>query len=324
MTSPATAAPVPDYRPALADADLFAGAPAPLLASTVAGSETRDLQAGDRLLAAGDDNDVLYIVLSGTLSVHVPGTTRPHVQLGVGECVGELSLIDGLHVSADVVADEPTVVLALDREQLWTLMDACPVVARNLLRVLAGRVRHDDRALGESDRLQRQYEEAATVDPLTGLRNRRWLDEAFERQAERTRRVGRSLSLLMIDVDHFKPINDQCGHLVGDAVLRHLAQVLAGSLRPQDLLARFGGEEFAVLLPGVERPQALSVAERLRHAVEQAPAAPGGGNRPRVTVSVGVATRGADEPETSTATLLERADRALYRAKQDGRNCVRT
>lgn len=311
-----------DGRRALADSALCAGAPGQLLASTMAGSETRDLQAGEYLLTAGEDNQLLYVVLSGVLGVHVPGTAHAHVRLGPGECVGELSLIDGLRVSADVIAEEPTVVLTLDREQIWALMDACPVVARNLLKVLAGRVRHDDRALGEADRLQRHYEEVATVDPLTGLRNRRWLDDAFVRQLDRTRRAGRPLSLLMIDVDYFKTINDECGHLVGDEVLRHLGQVLAGSLRPQDLLARFGGEEFAVLLPNVDEERAQSVAERLRQAVERAPSAPGGGMRPRVTVSIGVATLSADDTEPATATLLHRADQALYRAKQTGRNRV--
>lgn len=303
---------------------LFAGAPEPLLHSMFAGCETRDLDTGERLLTSGQANDALYIVLAGSLSVHVPGTGRAHVHLGPGECVGELSLIDGLQVSADVIAEEDTVVVVVDREQMWRLVDATSQVARNLLRVLAGRVRHDDRMLGEADRLQRHFEEAATVDALTGLRNRRWLDDAFARQLDRATRTGRPLSVLMVDVDHFKRINDRHGHRTGDDVLLHIGRTLASCLRPQDLLARFGGEEFAVLLPGVGAEAALMVGERLRAAVEKTAALIESAGRAvelPITVSVGVATTIAQEPET-VGRLLERADRALYRAKEDGRNRV--
>jgi diguanylate cyclase (GGDEF)-like protein len=311
-------------RDALLHSPLFEGAPAALLMSMMSGSETRELATGERLLSAGADNDVLFLVLAGSLSVHVPGTVQPHVRLGPGECAGELSLLDGLGASADVAADEEfTLVLAIEHEQLWTVMNACPSVARNLLRVLAGRVRHDDRALGEADRLQRVHEEAATIDSLTGLRNRRWLDDALVRQLHRARRTRRPLSVLMIDVDHFKAVNDEYGHLAGDEVLRHISGVLAGSLRPQDLLARFGGEEFAVVLPDADASQATPIAERLRLAVETAPPAPGAGVPPRVTVSVGVATETRFDDNAGPAALLDRADRALYQAKQAGRNHMR-
>ncbi len=319
--------PTGDTAPAFATligSPLFAGAPEPLLLSMFSGCETRDLARGERLLTSGATNDALYVVLSGSLSVHVPGTGRAHVSVGHGECVGELSLIDGFQVSADVIAEQDSTVVVVEREQLWRLVEATSQVARNLLRILAGRVRHDDRVLGESDRLQRQYEEAATVDTLTGLRNRRWLDDAFARQLERTTRTGRPLSLLMIDADHFKRINDEHGHLVGDGVLVHIGRRLATCLRPQDLLARFGGEEFAVLLPGVGSEAAQTVAERLRIAVAtSAPpiADPRCDADRRVTVSIGVATADPGEPVT-VPSLIEHADRALYRAKHSGRNRV--
>ncbi len=306
-----------DLQEKLLHSRLFRGVPASLVSTALAGSRTRRLSATETLLRAGTSNDVLYVIVSGQVSVRVPGVDRPHVRLGLGECVGELSILDGQQVSADVVADEPTCLLALDRERLWSLIDSSAELARNLLGILAGRVRADDVALGESGREQRHLERLATVDALTGLRNRRWLDEAFARQLARASRSNQPLSVLMIDIDHFKRVNDKCGHTVGDAVLRRVAHTLAAGVRPQDLLARFGGEEFAVLLPGLETAQAIAVAERLRLGIQAA----GDGLRqlPLITVSVGVASAQHDE---TLSALLNRADEALYRAKQSGRNCT--
>jgi diguanylate cyclase (GGDEF)-like protein len=306
-----------DLHEKLLHSPLFRGVPASLVSAALSGTRTRRLSATESLLRAGTANDVFYVVLSGQVSVRVPGVDRPHTRLGVGECVGELSVLDGQQVSVDVIADEPTLVLALDRERLWSLIDSSADLARNLLGILAGRVRADDAALGESGREQRHFERLATVDALTGLRNRRWLDEAFARQLARASRSNQPLSVLMIDIDHFKRVNDKCGHTVGDAILRRVAHTLAAGLRPQDLLARYGGEEFAVLLPGIETVQAIAVADRLRHGIQ---AAADGPKLPEITVSVGVASARRDE---TAVALLKRADEALYRAKQSGRNCTR-
>jgi diguanylate cyclase (GGDEF)-like protein len=239
-----------------------------------------------------------------------------------GDCAGELSLIDGFQVSADVYAEEDCELLVIDREHVWHFMEQTPLVARNLLRLLAGRVRNDDRMLEESERLKREYEDAATVDVLTGLRNRRWLNDAFTRQLERSARSRHAVSLLMIDVDRFKDVNDRHGHLVGDEVLVQLGRTVAGALRPQDLLARFGGEEFVVLLPDLPHVEVSAVAERLREAVGSTPVLTSVGLLGGLSVSIGVATQTAG-PSTSLSTLFDAADRALYEAKAAGRNCVR-
>lgn len=310
-----------DLRERLLRSRLFQGIPGPLVATVVAGSETRELAPGEALLLAGTENSVLYVVLSGLVSIHVPGADEAHTRLGAGECVGELSLVDGQRVSADVITDEPTLVLGFSREQLWSLIDSSPEAARNLLRILAGRIRADDAVLGESSRQKRHLEHLAMVDGLTGLRNRRWLDEAFARQLARAVRAGQTLSLLMADIDHFKGLNDTHGHPFGDTVLQRVARTLADGLRPQDLLARYGGEEFAVLLPGIEVQNAVAIAERLRRAVEAetGPAGAVGEHASRVTVSIGVA---ALQDQDTLPSLLGRADEALYRAKASGRNRV--
>lgn len=166
--------------------------------------------------------------------------------------------------------------------------------------------------------LDHHFARAAMVDGLTELPNRRGLDDAFGRQLTRTVREREPASLLMIDVDDFKKLNDTYGHLVGDAVLRHIAKMLRKQLRPQDLVARYGGEEFAVMLPNTEVEAAIAIADRLRTAIGSFGEADGT-HLPESTVSVGVATARA---AVSLSELMSQADAALYRAKQAGRNRV--
>ncbi|MEB3205841.1 MAG: diguanylate cyclase [Vampirovibrionales bacterium] len=162
----------------------------------------------------------------------------------------------------------------------------------------------------------------ATQDTLTGLYNRRYFDEQLSRAIEQSRRSGRVFSLIMLDVDHFKQINDSFGHLSGDRVLKMIAQTLSPSLRSVDVLARFGGEEFAVILMEASQEQALRVAEKLVEAVASTPMNLPSGLPLVVTISAGVAC--FNTPEQSADTLIARADLALYNAKAMGRNRVGT
>lgn len=159
----------------------------------------------------------------------------------------------------------------------------------------------------------------AAVDGLTGLANRRSADARLEIEHARAQRDPRPLSIALIDLDHFERVNDERGHAAGDRVLAATAHALAATARASDLAARFGGEEFLIVLPATGEDEALLVAERMRAAVEasrvEVDGAPIG-----VTVSIGVGTLQRGE---SIAVLLERADRALYRAKADGRNRCR-
>ncbi|KQN04763.1 hypothetical protein ASE85_07135 [Sphingobium sp. Leaf26] len=171
------------------------------------------------------------------------------------------------------------------------------------------------RSYDEQDRLER----LSHFDGLTGVANRRRFDEMLRRELARMRRQGGALALIMVDIDHFKLLNDHHGHLVGDARLQEVAATLAAcARRGGDLVARYGGEEFAVLLPGADAVEAAEVAERMRAAVEGrvlvSPAPDG-----VVTVSIGLAQAGAGE---EAQALVDRADRALYDAKRGGRNRV--
>jgi len=157
--------------------------------------------------------------------------------------------------------------------------------------------------------------QALTVtDSLTGVRNRRAFDHVLQEELARADRQGTPLSLLLIDIDGFKPYNDEFGHLAGDQALRDVAALLAAHTRPFDVVARYGGEEFAVILPNTGEGAALAAGERLRCAVEA-----GSWSERRLTISVGAATCAGD---TNATELVAEADRALYRMKQGGRNRV--
>lgn len=167
--------------------------------------------------------------------------------------------------------------------------------------------------------LIREQERLATADPLTGLLNRRAFAACAERRWAEWQRHGRAFAAIAIDIDHFKLVNDSCGHPAGDVALRMLARLLREQARPQDDVARMGGEEFVLLLADASPRSALVVAERLRAAVEAAAPLPELQGR-GMCVSAGVAVVGAGDADA--AQVLARADQALYGAKQAGRNRV--
>src|SRR6187402_1193541 len=160
-------------------------------------------------------------------------------------------------------------------------------------------------------------ERVSLLDELTGIPNRRAFDQALDERTKEAAREQRPLSVLMIDIDHFKTFNDTLGHPEGDVALRSVARLLAGALRrPADFIARYGGEEFVVILPGTNQDGAQVVARRMNRAVYDAQLEHGDGIDSRVTVSIGVATRA---PEHVQGVVMH-ADRALYSAKHAGRN----
>ncbi len=177
--------------------------------------------------------------------------------------------------------------------------------------------------IGQTSIEARYHEEIyqlATHDALTGLYNRRHFMEVLDKEIARALRHGRDLALCIIDVDLFKPVNDTFGHIAGDEVLRRIAAVLRQHVRSDDIAARIGGEEFAVLLPEGGTGSAVAFAERLRQAIAATIFSPGGVPR-QITVSVGVAP--LEGPDGNRSRLLAAADAALYRAKHEGRNQVR-
>jgi diguanylate cyclase (GGDEF)-like protein len=177
-----------------------------------------------------------------------------------------------------------------------------------------------------SQALKRMYilEYESTVDSLTGIYNRRQFDRRLREEFSVARRHGQPMSLIMIDADHFKAVNDQLGHQGGDLVLRRLAEILSANVREGDVVCRYGGEEFAVILPQTDASCALTLAERLRHQVGRTELIPENMSPSKsaihLTISLGVATLAKTMP--TAEALVNDADQALYEAKSNGRDRV--
>ncbi|SMB83396.1 sensor domain-containing diguanylate cyclase [Deinococcus hopiensis] len=207
---------------------------------------------------------------------------------------------------------------ALGHLRLWGLPEEPALQAR--IRSLATTVANQS-ALGLSNlRLRETLRQQSIRDPLTGLFNRRYLDETFERELRRAVRHGQPLSVLMLDVDHFKRFNDTYGHEAGDQVLIELGQLLRKQFRTEDVVCRYGGEEFAVVLPGADLTAAHERAEGLRQAVSRLSVEHGGETVGAISLSIGVSAYPVHGEDTGH--LLGLADQALYRAKQMGRDRV--
>lgn len=275
------------------------------------------LQTGDALLKAGMANRTMFMILEGRFGVYLgSGCHECIAEISAGGTVGEMSVIDERPTSATVKALEPGRVLAVDEDTFWLLVAASHAFSANLLVLLSSRMRETNRTVSKNIKLRQRFEQEAKVDILTGLHNRRWFDESLPRMVGRHVRTHQPLSLLMIDVDHFKKYNDTHGHQAGDAALSRIGAILGARMRPTDLMARYGGEEFVVILPLTDSAGALMAAERIRNSVaaETASLLLSG---ECLSVSVGVAQLSAGETPES---FIARADAALYRAKAAGRN----
>jgi diguanylate cyclase (GGDEF)-like protein len=190
---------------------------------------------------------------------------------------------------------------------------------------------HDERKQLEERVLQRtmelqiandKLEQLATTDPLTGIGNRRRMTEQINKELERSRRFKHPLSLLMLDIDHFKTVNDSYGHEAGDRALIAVSKILAAGMRSVDMASRFGGEEFVLLMPETDIQVAGNAAERLRAQIAALQIPGDGGEMITLTISIGVAASDTHGTPDTASSLLSRADKALYRAKHGGRDRV--
>ena len=315
---------ISDYKRSLLDSlQLFKGVQPEDIHEWLQQCDRRDLDAGEILLSPDVRNENVYVVLSGSLNVHVGSEASPALTtMEPGDCVGEMSIIEDSDPSAYVIGAEATHLLIIHQSVLWGMVDASHEFAKNLLVVLSKRVRSHNRVIAENYGELRKFERHATTDALTNLANRHAMESAFPKLIENCLNKAQPVSLMMIDVDNFKQFNDMLGHVAGDRALSVVARVLKQQFRQRDLLARYGGDEFAVLLPDVNLEEALAIGERVRRAITgETDDGEDSLIRIPVCISMGVAEL---NPDGTLDSLLRDADAALYRAKRAGRDKVST
>ena len=304
------------------DLQLFSGTNADTTAKALAGCAIVRLPSGATI--ADSVRVRLYIVLRGALEVAADissgmndGTVS---KILPGESVGEQAVLDDTANPFAIKASEESELLVIEADLVWRLIDESNGLARNLLRLLSFRIRAANAILRRRQKLGEFYRQLSLNDSLTGLYNRAWLNDMLPKMFATAQRSGAPLSLVMIDLDHFKRFNDTHGHPAGDDALRAASGIVAAALRPSDFAVRYGGEELMVILPDTSEQLAVLVAERLCWRLQEAVVfADMRLPLPHITGSFGVAALAAGEDE---AALVARADAALYRAKQDGRNRV--
>ena len=311
-----------DYKRSLLDSlELFQDVAPDDVHELLQRCDRRDLGEGELLISPGAKNEHVFIVLSGSLNVHVGAPdTPPIATMDVGACVGEMSIIEDRDPSAFVLGAEESHLLVIHQSVLWEMVDASHSFAKNLLVVLSERVRSHNRVIADSFGELKKFERHATTDALTNLANRHTMQELFPLEIQRCIDKQKPASMMMIDVDNFKQFNDMFGHIAGDRALSAVSKVLRSQFRPRDLLVRYGGDEFAVLLPGAELDQALAVAERVRVAVS---GSTNDGSDSLIQIPLRISLGVAElEEDGNLDSLTRAADAALYRAKDRGRNIV--
>lgn len=311
---------LPISRSEFSRLDIFKNVAFESLAGYLLGCRTIVAEPGELLIDPEHPLRRLIIILEGELEARMQAQggnfTTP---IETGHCAGEMSIFDNIKPSASVYAKVRSRLLIIEPEIALAMINASHDLCLNFLHMLSQRLRNNTRVVCEEEYHIRCIEENAKVDSLTGLHNRRWLEEMYTREIKRSNAGNFRLSAFMMDIDHFKLVNDTYGHLAGDQVLIAVARTIVECLRPSDMPVRYGGEEFTVFLPGTSTENAKVIAERLRAAVERKEIALPSGEIIHATISVGFTERLEND---TVQSVIERADKALYHAKENGRNRV--
>lgn len=285
-------------------------------------------QPGEVIIRENQPGNIFYIIREGNTVVFKGDLKSPAILgfRGMGEAIGEMALLENLPRSATIIALDVVTLWSFSRETFYLFLRENPSFSMNLMNMLSSRIRKSDeeRMRGYArekeqvvalETLSRQ----ATHDPLTGLFNRRYLDQILFGEIAHARQSGSLVGILMGDVDHFKQINDRYGHKAGDSVLHSVGILMKSCVRSADIVCRYGGEEFVIVMPGASESIVGKCAEEIRRKFEET-AIEYESSQIQATISLG----GAIFPlhGTSVDEVFVNADRAMYQAKQGGRNRV--
>jgi diguanylate cyclase (GGDEF)-like protein len=287
-----------------------------------------EIDAGHLLFREGDEGNELFIVKSGSVAVSVGlgnGVEQQVAEFRAGDFFGEMSIFEDAPRSASCRIKEKSRLFSLHERDFFHLMANHPQIAiklmQKMLTVTTKRLMNTSEFVSDMVEWGENARKRAITDELTGIYNRRFLEDSLGTYFDEARRAGRPLSLIMIDLDRFREINERLGHAAGDRVIVEAASVFKECIRERDIAARYGGDEFTIILPDTPLEDARNVAEGIRAKTAALPALkPPEGGSIRVTTSQGVASfpdHGGD-----VATVRGKADEALYRAKEGGRNRV--
>jgi diguanylate cyclase (GGDEF)-like protein len=305
----------------LSQLQLFESVSPESIESILDSCKIRRLKNREVLMTPGEPNTTLYQVLSGRLRVHLDSPDgEPIGYIGQWEAVGEMSLVDHEATSAFVVADEDTRLLIMEHDLVWSLVESSHPAACNLLKILTRRLRNANNVIAEKMQLENPCYRFGSVDGLTGMHNRYWLDMILPRQLKRCAMNGATFSVILADIDFFRHYNEKYGRMGGDRAINTVAQIIMENLRPTELAARYAGDQFFVILPEVDIKSARGIAERLRKKVLYATIiAVDGRKLPSLTISLGIAESRKGQ---TVADLLAVAEGALLRAKKMGKDYV--
>jgi len=282
--------------------------------------EVIEYKVGEHLISRFKNNEFVFLLLEGQAKVYLSEGAESLNNIYSGESMGEISVLDGRPASVFVIAVKPCKVIKVSKEDTWLLIESSHAFTKNLLHILVDCIRMVNDQVDSSIQLQQKMATMANRDALTGLYNRHWFDEHFDGLLLRCIEANQDFSYIMIDIDHFKQVNDVYGHAAGDLVLQQTGLILSDHARTQDAAVRYGGEEMSLILPNTNLEQALNIAERLRKTIAETEFTLADQSNISITISLGCATyTGAEDKQQ----LMKIADDALYQAKKNGRNQVR-
>ncbi len=304
----------------LSNAEIFKNVDLTQLQDHLSDIQQLEISKGEILLSTSRQNDEIYFLIQGELKICLDQDgLNEFARILPGDCVGEISIIDDRPPSAYVKATIDSLLISINRKVLVEMYQKQTNLAANLLKLIADRFRQNTAVLTRTVELQREYQDKSERDGLTGTNNRNWMNDVFPKQIELSQHLGQKISMLLIDADYFKQVNDQHGHQAGDITLAVLTSIIEGCLQEPDLLVRYGGDEFVVLMPGASLSQARAISECIRRNVTQTPINLDDDNSIKITVSIGIAEAGKDD---NMGDLIEKTDKGLYQAKQSGRNKI--